>query len=94
MNKVWIFSGHSLSKFLNRLLGLPVHAQNALFDYFTAIVNELVAQAKFDGTYDMGIMGELEDASLLFRADFPNVLFEWVVFYVKRPEFIAASIFH
>ena len=47
----------TISKFLNRLLGLPVHAQNALFQYFSDIVAELVKQAKHDGTYDMGIMG-------------------------------------
>ncbi|VDM12656.1 unnamed protein product [Wuchereria bancrofti] len=46
----------TIPKFLNRLLGLPVHAQNALFQYFSDIVAELVAQAKHDGTYDMGIM--------------------------------------
>ncbi|PIO76469.1 helicase protein, partial [Teladorsagia circumcincta] len=39
-----------------RILGIPVHAQNALFHYFTEIVAELIAQAKLDGTYDMGIM--------------------------------------
>lgn len=50
--------GAMIAKFLNRILGLPVHAQNALFQYFTEIVNELIAQAKHDGTYDMGIMGE------------------------------------
>lgn len=47
----------TIPKFLNRLLGLPVHAQNALFQYFSDIVAELVAQAKHDGTYDSGIMG-------------------------------------
>ncbi|VDN25874.1 unnamed protein product, partial [Cylicostephanus goldi] len=46
----------TISKFLNRILGIPVHAQNALFQYFTSIVAELIAQAKLDGTYDMGIM--------------------------------------
>ncbi|CEF63666.1 Protein strawberry notch homolog 2 [Strongyloides ratti] len=48
--------GNSIAKFLNRLLGLPVHAQNALFEYFTLILEELIRQAKYDGTYDMGIM--------------------------------------
>ncbi|KAK6742205.1 hypothetical protein RB195_009833 [Necator americanus] len=46
----------TIPKFLNRILGIPVHAQNALFHYFTEIVAELIAQAKLDGTYDMGIM--------------------------------------
>uniref|UniRef100_A0A914W791 Uncharacterized protein n=1 Tax=Plectus sambesii TaxID=2011161 RepID=A0A914W791_9BILA len=46
----------TIPKFLNRLLGLPVHAQNALFQYFADTVTELLAQAKRDGTFDMGIM--------------------------------------
>uniref|UniRef100_A0A158R3X8 Strawberry notch homolog 1 n=1 Tax=Syphacia muris TaxID=451379 RepID=A0A158R3X8_9BILA len=46
----------TIAKFLNRILGLPVHAQNALFQYFADIVAELVRQAKHDGSYDMGIM--------------------------------------
>ncbi|KJH46288.1 hypothetical protein DICVIV_07676 [Dictyocaulus viviparus] len=49
----------TIAKFLNRILGIPVHAQNALFQYFTEIVAELIAQAKLDGTYDMGIMGKM-----------------------------------
>ena len=53
----------TIAKFLNRILGLPVHAQNALFSYFSDILAELIQQAKHDGTYDMGIMGTL---SLLF----------------------------
>ncbi|CAB3402081.1 unnamed protein product [Caenorhabditis bovis] len=46
----------TIPKFLNRILGLPVHAQNALFQYFSEIVAELIAQSKHDGTYDTGIM--------------------------------------
>lgn len=48
----------TIPKFLNRILGLPVHAQNSLFHYFSEIVAELIAQSKHDGTYDTGIMGE------------------------------------
>ncbi|PAV91926.1 hypothetical protein WR25_06227 isoform A [Diploscapter pachys] len=68
----------NIPKFLNRILGLPVHAQNALFTYFTEIVAELIAQAKHDGTYDMGIMDlgtggdsvkKLESRVFLGRAD-------------------------
>lgn len=47
----------TLSKFLNRLLGLPVYAQNMLFSYFTNIINELIRRAKANGTFDKGIMG-------------------------------------
>jgi len=46
----------SISKFLNRLLGLPVHAQNCIFQYFSDIVTELTNQARIDGTYDLGIV--------------------------------------
>ncbi|KAK0409136.1 hypothetical protein QR680_004360 [Steinernema hermaphroditum] len=46
----------NISKFLNRILGLPVHAQNALFQYFLDVLKALVEQARCDGTYDLGIM--------------------------------------
>jgi hypothetical protein len=49
---------NSIAKFLNRLLGLPVYAQNQLFQYFNDISEELVKQAKIDGTFDMGILGD------------------------------------
>lgn len=45
-----------ITKFLNRILGLPVHAQNCLFQYFNDIITALIAEAKQDGTYDQGIM--------------------------------------
>jgi len=41
------------------LLGFPVYAQNKLFQYFTDICEELIKQAKVDGTFDMGILGFL-----------------------------------
>ncbi|CAJ0579156.1 unnamed protein product, partial [Mesorhabditis spiculigera] len=48
--------GQKISKFLNRILGLPVYAQSALFSYFSDILEELVHKAKQDGTFDLGIM--------------------------------------
>jgi hypothetical protein len=50
-------AGNLLATVLNRLLGLPVHAQNALFAYFTSINNALIRQAKANGTFDKGILG-------------------------------------
>ncbi|KAF7636928.1 hypothetical protein Mgra_00003667 [Meloidogyne graminicola] len=47
---------NSIPKFLNRLLGFPVYAQNKLFQYFNDICEELIKQAKVDGTFDMGIL--------------------------------------
>lgn len=47
----------SIPKFLNRILGLPVYAQNKLFQYFSDICSKLMEQARIDGTFDMGILG-------------------------------------
>ncbi|KAI6190238.1 hypothetical protein M3Y97_00095300 [Aphelenchoides bicaudatus] len=75
----------SLPKFLNRLLGLPVHAQNSLFSYFTNIINELIRRAKIEGTYDKGIMDlgngsdhakKLEHRVFRGFADNPNFVVE------------------
>lgn len=45
----------NISKFLNRLLGVPVKLQNRLFDYFTATFNAVISKAKKEGHYDSGI---------------------------------------
>lgn len=45
--------GHSdISKFLNRILGMKVHLQNALFNYFSDTLTAIIAQAKRAGRYD------------------------------------------
>lgn len=46
-----------MSKFLNRLLGLKVELQNAVFQYFSDTLDAVVKQAKKLGRYDLGIMG-------------------------------------
>uniref|UniRef100_A0A5S6QQW1 Strawberry notch AAA domain-containing protein n=1 Tax=Trichuris muris TaxID=70415 RepID=A0A5S6QQW1_TRIMR len=46
----------NMTKFLNRILGLPVSAQNALFQYFSDTLKEVIEQAKRDGRYDLGIL--------------------------------------
>ena len=43
-------------KFLNRILGLHVHTQNALFQYFADTLEELMRRAKRDNRLDLGIM--------------------------------------
>lgn len=48
----------SIPKFLNRILGLEVHKQNALFQYFSDTFDHLIAADKKEGKYDMGILGE------------------------------------
>uniref|UniRef100_A0A915KSP7 Uncharacterized protein n=1 Tax=Romanomermis culicivorax TaxID=13658 RepID=A0A915KSP7_ROMCU len=46
----------NMAKFLNRILGLPVHAQNGLFQYFADTFKAVVSEAKRDGRYDLGIL--------------------------------------
>nr|XP_014344033.1 PREDICTED: protein strawberry notch homolog 2 [Latimeria chalumnae] len=46
----------SITKFLNRILGLEVHKQNYLFQYFTDTFDCLIEKDKRDGKYDMGIL--------------------------------------
>lgn len=48
----------SITKFLNRILGLEVHKQNALFQYFSETFDHLIEMDKKEGKYDMGILGE------------------------------------
>ncbi|KXZ54936.1 hypothetical protein GPECTOR_3g106 [Gonium pectorale] len=43
-------------KFLNRLLGMPLGAQELLFKYFANIMDSLIKQARTAGTYEEGIM--------------------------------------
>lgn len=48
-----------MSKFLNRLLGLDVELQNALFKYFGDTLDAVIKKAKQLGRFDLGIMGML-----------------------------------
>lgn len=49
---------NNIGKFLNRILGMEVHQQNALFQYFSDTLNAVIQNAKKNGRYDMGILGE------------------------------------
>lgn len=64
-----------MSKFLNRILGLDVDVQNALFQYFTDTLDAVVKQAKRLGRYDLGIMGTI--------FVFPIIIFCSYLFYLK-----------
>ncbi|XP_076442125.1 uncharacterized protein LOC143281076 isoform X2 [Babylonia areolata] len=44
-----------VSKFLNRLLGLPTARQNLMFSYFTECLDVIVQNAKREGRYDEGL---------------------------------------
>ncbi|KGL84549.1 Protein strawberry notch 2, partial [Tinamus guttatus] len=46
----------SITKFLNRILGLEVDKQNMLFQYFSDTFDYLIDKDKKEGKYDMGIL--------------------------------------
>lgn len=76
----------SITKFLNRILGLEVHKQNHLFQYFTDNFDYLIEKDKKEGKYDMGILGMVHlrfDAAqgfILTRKVFPCVANRCCVF--------------
>ncbi|XP_072934130.1 protein strawberry notch [Epargyreus clarus] len=47
---------NNMSKFLNRILGMPVDLQNRLFKYFTDTLAAVMEQAKRSGRFDLGIL--------------------------------------
>lgn len=49
---------NNISKFLNRILGMPVELQNRLFKYFTDTLTAIIGQAKKMGRFDLGILGK------------------------------------
>lgn len=49
---------NNMGKFLNRILGMEVQQQNALFQYFSDTLAAVIQEAKKNGRYDMGILGE------------------------------------
>lgn len=47
---------NNIGKFLNRILGMEVQQQNALFQYFADTLAAVIQEAKKSGRYDMGIL--------------------------------------
>uniref|UniRef100_UPI003AADC2E0 protein strawberry notch homolog 1 n=1 Tax=Centroberyx gerrardi TaxID=166262 RepID=UPI003AADC2E0 len=47
---------NNIGKFLNRILGMEVQQQNALFQYFADTLGAVIQEAKRNGRYDMGIL--------------------------------------
>ncbi|XP_034237026.1 protein strawberry notch isoform X2 [Thrips palmi] len=47
---------NNMSKFLNRILGMPVDLQNRLFKYFTDTLQAIISDAKKTGRFDLGIL--------------------------------------
>ena len=48
----------SISRFLNRILGLSVKLQNQLFAYFSDTLGQIIQQAQRMGRWDGGIQGQ------------------------------------
>jgi hypothetical protein len=46
---------YNVPRFLNRVLALEVEQQNALFDYFADLFDQMVRYAKVNGTFDEGV---------------------------------------
>lgn len=57
----------TITKFLNRILGLEVYKQNSLFQYFSDNFDYLIEKDKKEGKYDMGILGK-PSCNVLFNA--------------------------
>ena len=49
----------TMSRFLNRILGISVRLQNKLFAYFTDTLSAIIQHAKKIGRWDGGILGEI-----------------------------------
>lgn len=47
---------NNISKFLNRILGMEVALQNAMFKYFSETLTAIILDAKRSGRWDMGIL--------------------------------------
>ncbi len=48
---------NSMSRFLNRILGIRVQMQNALFRFFSDVLNAVIVNARRSGSWDLGILG-------------------------------------
>jgi hypothetical protein len=63
----------NISKFLNRLLGMPVELQNGLFEFFNNTLTATILDAKRSGKWDMGILGKatLDTFTIKYRSITP-----------------------
>lgn len=48
-----------ITRFLNRILGMPVDLQNHLFEYFTKTLDDIIQREKDAGRFEMGICGKI-----------------------------------
>lgn len=55
---------NNISRFLNRILGIRVQMQNILFRFFSDVLNSVVLDAKRNGSWDLGIVGQCYRSSV------------------------------
>ena len=55
----------NVTRFLNRVLGLPIHRQNFVFNYFLAVLSADIRTAKAEGRYSEG-MSDLPASQISF----------------------------
>uniref|UniRef100_A0A673ZTR0 Protein strawberry notch homolog 1 n=1 Tax=Salmo trutta TaxID=8032 RepID=A0A673ZTR0_SALTR len=77
-------------KFLNRILGMAVQEQNALFQYFSDTLAAVIQNAKKNGRYDMGILEHCKTKKLIRNNKKTAILVQEVnskkrLFLVYRP---------
>lgn len=58
--------GKNVSKFLNRILGMRLEVQNALFQYYSDTMDELIRQAKRNQEFDRGIIDLAKEDDNIF----------------------------
>ena len=46
----------TVSKFLNRLLGMSIACQQGLFHYFSETLDDIMTEARANGTLEEGVM--------------------------------------
>ena len=68
-----------MNKFLNRILGMHVDLQNALFQYFQDTHKYIILKAKREKHWDLGILGEyfVVVCFVLKEIKFDFLKFDW-----------------
>uniref|UniRef100_A0A6Q2XMS9 Protein strawberry notch homolog 1 n=1 Tax=Esox lucius TaxID=8010 RepID=A0A6Q2XMS9_ESOLU len=70
---------NNIGKFLNRILGMAVQEQNALFQYFSDTLAAVIQNAKKNGRYDMGILGRTGFLNLTYNFSFKLKCYWFVI---------------
>ena len=80
-----------ISKFLNRILAIDIHRQNAMFTFFSDIFDSVVTNAKETGTFDDGVTDIKGALQLKFKEK--NNIYTDAVTGAKTDHIVINSIF-